>query len=283
MPIQCPTDRYIRIGDINTRYWGAGEQSFSPIILLHGLGAYVETWAANIAALAKYHRVYALDLVGFGRSDKPDVPYSALYLAEFVHQFMLTLQIGSAVLIGHSMGGAVALHLAQSHPARVMALVLVNNAGLGREVTSALRLASLPVIGELLTRPNRQNAERMLREQIFYDPERIPEDLPAINYEMSTLPGAQKTFLKTLRSMICLGVARPGFVNAIAGALGKIKAPVLILWGEQDRVIPVQRAYATAIRMPNATLRIIESCGHAPHQERPPEFNEMVLDYLIDI
>ena len=95
-----PQDRYIKIGNINTRYWAEGDKG-SNVVLIHGLGASADIWMHNISALAEEYRVYAPDLVGFGRSDKPDVKYSPSYMAAFINDFMTALDIENACFIGH--------------------------------------------------------------------------------------------------------------------------------------------------------------------------------------
>jgi pimeloyl-ACP methyl ester carboxylesterase len=106
---QYPQDRTIQVGDIHARYWAEGSQG-SPVIMIHGLGGYVENWWPNILTLAQQHRVFAVDLPGFGRSDKPvDAPYDLNYFAQFIHNFMTGLGLSKASLVSHSMGGAIAL------------------------------------------------------------------------------------------------------------------------------------------------------------------------------
>ena len=117
----------------------------------------------NIAPLSERHRVHALDMVGFGRSDKPQVPYSADLLVRFVNDFMAEQGIERTSLVGNSMGGLVALQLALLAPEKVDKLVLVASAGLGREITMSLRLISLPFIGEWLSRPSREGAVQVLQ------------------------------------------------------------------------------------------------------------------------
>ena len=123
-------DKFVQVGQVRTRYRTLGDQG-STVILLHGIARSLEDWSENMRALSSLHRVFALDLVGFGLSDKPDLPYSVPFLAGFVRQFMQTLGLEPAVLMGNSMGGAVALELAFSNPELVEALVLAAPAGIG--------------------------------------------------------------------------------------------------------------------------------------------------------
>lgn len=124
-----PQDNYIKLGSVNIRYWSEGKGK--PIILLHGGGSSIEIWSFNIGLIAQYYRVYAFDMVGTGKSDKPSASYSLDYQTEFLQKFMNELDIDRATLIGNSMGGSIALKLALKSPERVDKLVLVSSFGLG--------------------------------------------------------------------------------------------------------------------------------------------------------
>jgi 4,5:9,10-diseco-3-hydroxy-5,9,17-trioxoandrosta-1(10),2-diene-4-oate hydrolase len=136
------------------------------VILIHGLGGYIENWEKNIAHLSRTHQVFALDLPGFGRSDKPDNRYTIPYWAAFVQKFMQALEIDRASLVGESMGGAIAIQFALQYPQQVERLILCASAGLGKEVAPFLRLLSLPILGEQLSRPSRTGSEQFWKELI---------------------------------------------------------------------------------------------------------------------
>jgi len=278
MPTQTPQDQYIKVGQINTRFWALGDEG-TTIILIHGIGGSVEAWTPNINVLAQHHRVYAIDLVGFGRSDKPSMPYSFSYMARFVNDFIQAQHIDRATVIGHSLGGGVSLQFTIQFPDRVEKLVLVSSGGLGRELNLLLRLATLPVIGELLTRPSRKRTAQFLKECI-HDPALVTDDLVELFYQMAVLPGAQKSFLATLRADVNLRGLRADAMRSIQHDLATITAPTLIVWGQQDRIVPVAHAHAAERRIPNAELRILDPCGHMPQFERAEEFNALVLGFL---
>lgn len=278
MSTQTPQDQYVEVGPINTRYWALGEGG-TPVILIHGIGGYAEDWALTIPALAEEHRVYAPDLVGFGRSDKPPASYSLSYLAQFVHEFMVTQGIERASLVGWSLGGAVALQFALEFPDKLDKLVLVSSGGLGREVTITLRLMTLPFVGELLGRPGRKGTAQFLKECV-YDPSLVTDELVELSYQMSALPGAQKSFLTTLRAIGSTRGQRATVLHPILNGLGAITAPTLLVWGEKDRIVPVAHVHIAEERLPNARCHIFERCGHMPPLEKPAEFNALVLEFL---
>ena len=273
-----PQDRYIQVGNIRTRYWALGEGD-STGILLHGLGGYIENWEDNIAALSQSSRVYALDLAGFGRSDKPRVDYTIRYLTEFVRDFMVAQDIDQATLIGESMGGAIALQFVLRYPQLVEKLVLADSAGLGKEVSIYLRIMTLPVLGNVLARPSREGSAQLMKE-VFYDHNLITDEWVDEDYEMSSLPGAQRSLLNVLRKSANFWGIRREVYQPILNRLGEIEVPTLVIWGAQDRILPVAHAHRAAKRLPDARLRIFGLCGHLPNVERAEEFNALVLDFL---
>lgn len=277
-PRELPKDKFASVGQINTRYWDEGESQV-PIILIHGLGGFIEFWIDNIEALAKKHRVIAIDLVGFGRSEKPPVAYSIPYLSEFIRDFMATLRIERAVFVGNSMGGAIALQIALTFSEMVDRLVLVASAGLGKEASITLRIISLPLIGEVLSRPSYFMATQMLKS-IFLDPVFITEERIDLIYEIYSQPGAQEAFLAVDRSMFNLWGAKKEFINPILDNLHKIIMPTLIIWGDQDIVLPINHAHIAVERLPNTEIYVFGACGHCPQIERADEFNDLVLNFF---
>jgi len=278
MSKQLLQDQYVEVGNIRTRYWALGDDK-SSAILLHGLGGYIENWEDNVAALAQGRRVYALDLVGFGRSDKPQVRYSIPYLTEFVQKFMIVQGVDRATLIGESMGGAIALRFALHYPHQVEKMVLAASAGLGKEISIYLRMMSLPILGELFARPSRKGTAQLLR-QLFYNQDLITDQWIEEDYEMSSLPGAQHCILSALRSICNVWGCRRDAYRPILDRLEEIEVPTLVVWGAQDRILPVTYAHQAVKRLPNARVHIFDLCGHIPNIERAEEFNALVTDFL---
>jgi len=279
MSTQNPQDRYIEVESVKTRYWALGDEG-TTVILIHGIGAAVESWALNIHALAEHHRVYALDLVGFGYSDKPPARYSYSYLSQFVADFMKAQAVAQASLVGHSLGGGVALKLAIQHPEKVEKLVLVGSTGLGREAPLFFRLSSLPIVGEFLTRPSRKGTAQFLRE-CFYDPAMVTEEMIEQSYGLDSLPGAQETYLSTVRAIANIFGGREGVIRGFVDNLGKITAPTLIVWGKQDRILPVAHGHVAEERIAGAQFHIFEECGHVPPMEKAEAFNALVSEFLV--
>jgi 4,5:9,10-diseco-3-hydroxy-5,9,17-trioxoandrosta-1(10),2-diene-4-oate hydrolase len=278
MAAQTPLDQYVQIGSVKTRFWAVGEHG-ATVLLVHGLGGHVEDWAQNIRALAGRHRVYALDLVGCGRSDKPRSGYSLAGLAEFVHSFMRSQGLEQASLVAHSLGGAVSLYFTLRFPQQVEKLGLVSSAGLGRQVAALLRVSSLPVAGEWLTRPRRRGVVQYLHKAT-YDPAVVTEEVVETNFLMAALPGAQRALLSTLRATFDLRGTRKDVSRPILDALAGIAAPTLVVWGRQDRIVPAAHAAVAGRGIPRARVHLFDGCGHFPQWERPGEFNALLLEFL---
>jgi len=279
-----PTEHYIKIGSINTRYWADGEGS--PVVLVHGLGGSATGWLTSFGALSSQHRVYALDLVGHGRTDRSDsTRYELADLTEFVCQFMAELEIERAHIVGHSMGGAIAMRLAIDHPPRTQKLVLVDTPGLGKEIAFFMRVMSIPVIGELLASqaytPDVKKFGENLRssaKNAAYITDELVENL----YMVEQAPTQYKTTLKIVRTGANWMGQKSSFYKSIIEQLPAITNPTLMIWGRQDDVVPLKHGELAVKRLPNARLEVIERCGHVPMFDQPEVFNGLVLEFLRD-
>jgi 4,5:9,10-diseco-3-hydroxy-5,9,17-trioxoandrosta-1(10),2-diene-4-oate hydrolase len=258
----------------------AGDKG-SPVVLVHGLGGFIENWMHNIDTLAQGHRVFAMDLVGFGRSDKTPLVKNIYTLVQFISDFMDTMKIKKASMVGNSLGGGLVLLFALQFPEKVEKLVLVDNAGMGRDVIIDFRVCSLPFLGEVLIRPSLKGTENLWKK-IVYDPVLVTSELVKMCYELGSLPGATKSLLSVLRAGINLCGQRSKLTKPLLKDLGKIVAPTLVFWGKQDRIIPVSHAQITTSKIRGAKLHIFDRCGHMPMFERPDEFNKIVLNFLAE-
>jgi len=272
-------DRYIDVEGVRTRYRLAGESGL-PVVLVHGLGASAEVWQSNMDALASRHRVYAPDLPGFGRTGEPEgMNYSPAGYSRFLTGFMNALGTGRAALVGHSLGGGIALRAVLDHPGLAERLILVSSAGLGREVSLPLRAASLPFFERVFFKPSLPIFKLFLR-RLVYDPAVITPEFARLYYELFFQPKTIHAFAEILRAICTLRGARPGILESIREGLGTIRTPTLVIWGRQDRILPASQAFDAAARIPGARLHVFEHCGHMPNVEYPEEFNRLVLEFL---
>jgi 4,5:9,10-diseco-3-hydroxy-5,9,17-trioxoandrosta-1(10),2-diene-4-oate hydrolase len=271
-------ERYLEVDETRIRYRSAGKNG-KHIILVHGIGTFLESWSYNFGALSKRFRVHAFDLVGCGLSEKPAVSYSLSYFADFLNLLMKAEQMEKASLVGHSLGGAIALKFALKYREKLERIVIIDSGGLSRKVDLRLRLCSLPWLGRLLTRPSLEGSRSVAR-RIVFDRRLVTHDWINLSHRMSLLPGAQQALLRTIRANIDILGARRSEVAAIRNNLHLIDVPVLIMWGKEDRVIPVSAAYIAYRDLPNSTLHVFSRCGHAPHYEKHEEANELLLQFL---
>jgi pimeloyl-ACP methyl ester carboxylesterase len=273
-------DKYITIGGIKTRYWQAGEQG-SLVLLIHGITRSVEDWQPNMADLATRHRVFALDVLGFGFTDKPtNEEYTIGRLARFVLDFMTALNIPKAHLMGNSLGGTIALACATQAPERVLSMVLADPAGMDKKGNLfEFRLATIPILGEFLTKPS-LSGTKMIGSKAFFDPSILTEEAIVFSTELARLPGAHSAFLKTLRSFSNFFGFKSDFVDDLHKKLPHITAPTLVIWGKHDKFVTVAHAEILRRLLPNVVVEIWENCGHVPQLEHPNRFNETTLKFL---
>jgi pimeloyl-ACP methyl ester carboxylesterase len=278
MPASALADQYIQIGQIRTRFWAVGDTG-PVVVLIHGLGRSVDDWQFTIPALARHYRVYALDLVGSGRSGKPPPPYSFPGLVRFVADFIQAHHVERASLVGHSLGGGLALHYAIQFPSRVDKLVLVNSAGLGKQVRPSLKLSTLPLIGECLTRPSRKGILESLKRSV-HDPALVTDEWVESCYRQAILPGAHRGMLATARALVDLSGVRDDVIRPVLDNLAHITAPTLVVWGRQDPSLPLAHADVAVQRMPNARLHVFDPCRHFTQLEHPHAFNALLDAFL---
>jgi 2-hydroxy-6-oxonona-2,4-dienedioate hydrolase len=237
------------------------------VVLLHGLADDVGVWEAVIPSLSARFRVLALDQIGFGGSDKPLLNYRVSTFVDFLDGFLSELKIQRASLIGNSLGGWVTADFALKHPDRIERLVLSDAAGyaalaktMDPRALSALRLASREDI-------------QYLGPLTFHD-KRLYEDID-LAFKQRVTAGDSYTVGQLLDSMI-------RGEDVLDGRLGAIKKPTLILWGRDDKLIPVNFAARFNKEINASKLRVIDNCGHMPHVECPEKFNDALLQFLGD-
>jgi pyruvate dehydrogenase E2 component (dihydrolipoamide acetyltransferase) len=234
-----------------------------PVLLLHGLGGSINGWQTVLATLAERHCVCALDLLGHGASTKPppaQADYSVRGLAAGVALALEALELVPAVVVGHSLGGAIGLQLALEHPGTVRQLVLVAGAGLGPEINAEL-------LDRIESEPSREEA-RALLELFFHDRRGVvPGGIEEL-YQARMLPGASAA----LRAAAAASLGREGQRVDFRPRLGELSIPVALVWGAHDRVIPVHHAAPAAAALGGAPVAIVENAGHVPHLESADEF-----------
>jgi 4,5:9,10-diseco-3-hydroxy-5,9,17-trioxoandrosta-1(10),2-diene-4-oate hydrolase len=232
-----------------------------------------------VAPLSQQYRVYALDLLGFGGSDKEIGEFSLPYGAAFIADFMDALSIDRATLVGTSMGGAICAQFAvQFHP-RLEKLILVDSAGFGRELNLALCSWSVPIVGGVIFSLYQRLFPLIIR-WAFYDPGSLDREWSNGAAAMLRKPGVKENSLEVVRRGIDGRGQREELLYDLHRQLPHITAPALIIWGSHDSAVPLSHAYTARELIPNSRVQVIDRCNHMPHLERPQEFNQLVLDFL---
>lgn len=255
----------MKVGEMRVRYADLG--SGEPVLLIHGLGGSIESWTNNIEELAKVMRVVAIDLPGFGQSDKPKISYTIKFYRDFIVDFLKQLQIERTSIVGSSLGGHVAAETAISHPALVKKLVLVSPAGaLPRSFKGS------PALRRYVKVLEAKSVQDVKKALYAIDNKPVDDSYAKAVLEKISMSGAKEAFLSALR-----GSAR---APRLTNRLHKIKAPTLLLWGKEDIMIPIKYIEPFVKKMKNCRIMMLEECGHRPHAERPELFNRIVADFL---
>jgi pimeloyl-ACP methyl ester carboxylesterase len=272
--MSSPVRRDVTASGIRLRIAEAGDGP--PIVLLHGLWLDHRSWDGVMSALCSEYHVVAPDLPGFGDSEKPPAsrfPYGVGAFAEAVADLYAGLELGRATLVGHALGGAVALTLAAQHPELVSRLVLVDALCYEAPLDALLRVALLPVVGGLLMKQlwGRAAFRAFFRERMLSPRGTVGVDRIDRYYDAFNTAAARGSALATLRATVDL---RP-----VVAATTRIQTPTLVVWGRSDRVYPAANGQRLAREIRGAGFQLLDA-GHAPQEERADELASAIARFL---
>ena len=263
-------------------YRVAGDHDLPVLLLVHGITGTGATWDRVIPALSQHAHVLAPDLLGHGDSDKPRGDYSLGAFASGLRDLLHHLGHAHVSVIGHSLGGGVALQMAYQYPELCDRIALVSSGGLGREVSWALRAASLPgaeFVLPLVANTRLVDAGAAVGRALRWLPLRARPSVVELARGYASLAEgpARSAFVNTLRGVVEPGGQRVSATDRLYLTEGR---PTLIVWGALDTVIPVAHAYAAHEAIPGSTLEIFEQSEHFPHLDEPHRFARAVLSFL---
>lgn len=268
------TSHFVELRGIRTHYVEAGARNAPPLVLLHGGGAGADSignWRYALPLLACDFRVIALDLVGFGRTDKPDpagYAYSQHERNAHLAEFLTALGLSPAILVGNSMGGATALGVAMEQPELVRALVLMGSAGLNSEISESLK----PIVHYDFTPAGMHRLVAALTGPAF----RPDDELVLRRYELSIEPGARRAY-----EAIMEWIRAQGGLFYPEDALRSVTASTLVINGKEDRVVPLDKAFRMLELLPNAWGYIVPHCGHWAMIEAPEDFAAATRSFVL--
>ncbi|MFQ5459127.1 MAG: alpha/beta fold hydrolase [Myxococcota bacterium] len=265
-------EKFIEVDGIRTAYIDEG--SGTPVLFVHGLAGYKENWEYNLPAFAERYRAIALDLPGFGRTERPDVPYGIPFFAEFVLKFLRTLDIPRAHLVGNSMGGHTVSFIAATSKEVPQKIVLADPAG----ARPSEILGATPITPDMIEAmgpvdPGEDFVRMYANLQFFKPGERTEKMIRRAMADIAEgdLESRFNAYLKSLRGLLADDM-EPRYKD--------ITAPTLVLWGENDMIVPLSHADVIAGAIPGATKVVFKECGHIPMVEKSEDFNRAVLAFL---
>lgn len=267
--------KFIDLEGRSTHYIEKGDGE--PVILIHGFFYDSYMWSRNIDALAEHFKVYAVDLWGGGYStrDLSDYGYQ-LYANQILH-FMDSIDIPCAILVGQSMGAGTAIKFCVQNRERVNKLILVDAAGMPNPLPMAAKFFTWPWIGELfLSLKTDAIRKKNLRDVFIHNKEIITQSYFENVTRAHKIKGTNETALTILRRNFI------DKLNDEIHQLGKMDVPIMIVWGREDKAIPLDCGEKMHRILEASRLEIIDDAGHVPQSERPELFNQLSLSFLLD-
>lgn len=261
-------------------HWEVHGENGPPVLLLHGFGTNGYTWARWVTELAKAHRVFVVEMKGFGASPKPrDGQYSPQDQALLLHHLILQKDLRDLTMVGHSLGGSVvllaALRLFEKDPGRVRKLVLIGAPVAPQPVSPFIRLAGRPLLGRLLLRliPSRFLVRTALK-WAYYDRAQVADAHVEAYAEPLRKREGRYALALSARQVV------PEDFEDVPPRLRRLTTPTLLIWGEEDPIVPLSAGKRAEGMLPGSALKALSSCGHMPQEEQPRESLDLVLEFL---
>ncbi|MBK7721862.1 MAG: SDR family NAD(P)-dependent oxidoreductase [Austwickia sp.] len=274
-----PGTARLTVGGRVVRYRETGSPDAPPVVLIHGLTRSLADWSSLHHLLGDEYRVISLDLPGTGRSDPLEQPHTLANLSAAVVDVMDALSVTApAHLCGNSLGGAVALKIAVTHPGRVRDLALFNSAGFGTEVALALRLAGLRGLLPYPAKPSWRRSSHMER-LLYFDKSLATPERIGHAYTLSKRPWALRVLLETGSDLGDIRGTHQQWRTDLLTRAAAVNLPTLVIWGLDDEVLPARHLDAVPTFLPNARTHLFPRCGHMPMVERAEDSAALLRDF----
>lgn len=265
-----PKATFAELQGARIRYTDTGT-SKPPVVLIHGFASSLNAWDTVVPALEPNHRVIALDLKGFGWSDRPEGDYSPEAQAQIVFALMDRLGVERFAIAAHSWGSSIALQMAIDHPERIDRIALYDAWVYADQLPTFFVWSRAPVLGELLFAMFYKERPDEKIESAFYNPEILDQKFVDHVEEMLGRPGTSAAALAAVRGQV---------YDEIQKKYGQIHQPVLLLWGREDVVTTLDMGEKLVRQLPNAELIVYPRCGHFPMIEAAAASNRDLADFL---
>ena len=267
---------FISINGMDVHYRDEGNPSNSiPVVLIHGTGASLHTFEGWNDALISNHRVIRMDIPGYGLTGPfPERIYTIDHYVDFINDFLIGLGVDKCVLGGNSLGGRIVWQYALKYPGRIDKLILIDASGYPNEEEStplAFKLARMPVMNKIFTFITPKSVARSSVENVYADKSKVTDKLSERYFELTLRKGNRQAFVDRLLAVSDTTAYR---------RIPEINKEVLIMWGQEDLLIPVELAYRFEKDLTNDTLVIFEKLGHVPMEEDPQLSVVPVLNFL---
>lgn len=267
--------KFVDLDGIRTHYIEKG--SGPPVILVHGFFFDTFMWNRNIDALAEKFTVYALDLWGFGYSTRAPLDFGFPLYARQLGLFMDAMAIPKASLVGQSMGGGTIVEFTVSNRSMVERIVLADAAGMPNPLPMIGKISNLPGVGELMYRlPGNLMRQVTLNNTFIHDRQTITDEFLENATRFHKIKGSNEVMLE---------ITRKNFFDKLESRihqLAELDVPTLVIWGKQEKAIPLPVGRRLHEALAGSRMEIIEEAGHCPMIDQPDIFNELVLEFLLD-
>ena len=267
--------KFVELDGLQTHYIERG--SGTPLILIHGFFFDTHMWSRSIDELARHFKVYAIDLWGFGYSSRAPLEYGFPLFARQLRLFMEELAIPRASLVGQSMGGATIIEFAVSNRSRVDRIILVNASGLPNPMPIMGKISNLPGVGEAMyALPGNFIRRFTLGNTFIHNTGTLTDEFLENVTRFHQIKGSSEVMLE---------ITRKDFFDKLESRiaqLGAMDVPTLIIWGKNDKAIPLPIGRKMHKALPGSRLEVIDQAGHCPMIDQPDKFNKLMLEFLLD-